>query len=255
MLIRFAILSTLSFVVCTHPAYALSESPSQSGFVDVTTLNSQILVESRYNQSWNFIGSPVDGYQNNKCYLTQAAAEALARVQKELTPQGLALLVFDCYRPQKAVNHFVRWSKDASQSQMKSIFYPEEPKKTLFKKGYIASKSGHSRGSTVDLTLVRLLSKTAPASYKENLTDCRVTTGIEATGQLDMGTTFDCFSELSHTQNTKVSEKAQKNRRLLKDVMQKHGFKNYSKEWWHYTLLNEPYKDRYFDVDVDVDVD
>lgn len=220
-------------------------------FVDVTTLNSQILVEARYIQSWNFIGSPVEGYKSSKCYLSKAAAQALANVQKDLTKEGLSLLVFDCYRPQKAVNHFVRWSKSPQDIKMKTIFYPEEPKETLFKRGYIASRSGHSRGSTVDLTLVRLPSGERANSFKEDVTDCRVTKGIEKTGQLDMGTTFDCFSELSHTENPEVSEKAQKNRQVLKTFMEKHGFKNYSKEWWHYTLANEPHKNKYFDFDVE----
>lgn len=231
------------------PAQAKSAMPPE--FVDVKTLNSQILVEARYTQSWNFIGSPIEGYRSGKCYLSKKAAQALANVQKDLTKEGLSLLVFDCYRPQKAVNHFVRWSKAPQDIKMKTIFYPEEAKETLFNRGYIASRSGHSRGSTVDLTLVRLPLGNRASSFKEDVTDCRITKDIEKTGQLDMGTTFDCFSELSHTESPQVSEKAQKNRQLLKSFMEKHGFKNYSKEWWHYTLADESHKNEYFDFDVE----
>jgi D-alanyl-D-alanine dipeptidase len=149
------------------------------------------------------------------------------------------------------VDQFAAWTKDAANSKMKSIYYPEEAKATLFERGYIDAKSGHSRGSTVDLTLIRKNEKSdAPLAYKENITDCRKTNGIEKTGQLDMGTTFDCFSELANTANPGVSKEALANREILKAAMEKAGFRNYQKEWWHYTLKQEPYTKDYFDFEV-----
>lgn len=137
---------------------------------------------------------------------------------------------------------------------MKRIYYPEEPKETLFERGYIARKSGHSRGSTIDLTLIRLSKNKSSnkfaesgLTFKEEAVDCREQKNIKATNQLDMGTAFDCFSELSNTANPTISKEAQKNRKTLKDAMEKHGFANYDKEWWHYTLKDEHFKDKYFD--------
>lgn len=220
-------------------------------FVDVSTLDKSIEVEMRYYSEWNFIGRIIQGYQSNKCYLTKKAATALSKVQAELANQGLGLLVMDCYRPQRAVSEFLRWTQDAADKKMKDIFYPDEPKETLVERGYIAEKSGHSRGSTVDLTLIRASKNQETAStklkYKENFVDCRYQKDILNTGQLDMGTMVDCLSPLANVTNAKISGDAQKNRQLLKSVMEKYGFVHYSKEWWHYTLKDEPFKDRYFD--------
>jgi D-alanyl-D-alanine dipeptidase len=192
-------------------------------FVDVTTLAPSIIVEARYFTEHNFIGAKIDGYKTNKCYLAKPAAEKLAAVQRELQAQNLSLRVYDCYRPQKAVNHFVRWAKDLQDTKMKSEFYPEVAKENLFQDGYIAEKSGHSRGSTLDLTI----------------------------DGLDMGSPYDFFDPLSHTANPKITGEAMKNRLKLKSVMEKHGFANYDQEWWHYTLKNEPHKSQYFDFDVE----
>lgn len=182
-----------------------------------------VVYEIRYEGEHNFIGRRIDGYKAPKCLLAKEAAIALGRVQKELKARSLSLKVFDCYRPQRAVNHFVTWAKDPSDTKMKKEFYPHVEKKNLFKKGYIASKSAHSRGSAVDLTIA----------------------------SLDMGTPFDFFGPKSHTNNPDVSVEARKNRELLKGLMEKQGFKNYSKEWWHYSLKEEPFPDRYFDFEVE----
>jgi D-alanyl-D-alanine dipeptidase len=222
------------------------------GVVDLKSINPDILVEAAYSSDWNFIGRPIDGYKSNKCYLTSKAAKALSEVQKDVSKQGYSLLVFDCYRPQRAVNQFVSWTKDTSDSKMQSVFYPDEVKKDLIKRGYIDSKSGHSRASTVDLTLVRtgkFQSKDFNLKAKA-VNDCRISQKVEDTGQVDMGTTFDCFSELAHTANLSIPEKSQKNRKILKSAMEKQGFANYPKEWWHFVLKDEPYKSDYFDFEV-----
>jgi len=173
----------------------------------------------RYTGTDNFIGTPVDGYAEPLCYLTNEAAVALKKVQQTLQNEGLSLRLFDCYRPQRAVDHFVRWAKDLNDTRMKSSYYPGVAKKDLFKDGYIAAKSGHSRGSTVDLTI----------------------------DGLDMGTPFDFFDPRSHTQSSAVTTEQHENRMRLKKVMEANGFQNYAEEWWHYTLKDEPYKATYFD--------
>lgn len=224
------------------------------GLVDVQTVNPTIKVEARYATDWNFVGRPIDGYRANRCYLTTKAAQALNKVQKEIAKDGYSLLALDCYRPQRAVNQFVAWTKDDADTKMQAQFYPDERKDGLIKRGYIDSKSGHSRGSTIDLTLVRMdisaKSANKPLFFKESITDCRKTRGVEDTGQLDMGTTFDCFSELAHTANPSLPADVLKRRNYLKTVMQKYGFDNYSKEWWHFTLADEPYKKDFFDFEV-----
>lgn len=216
------------------------------GFVDAATIVRGLQVEMRYLKDWNFLGRPVRGYEANKCFLTNQAAAALAKVQADLSSKGLSLLAFDCYRPQRAVDDFVAWAKDLKDQKMKKLFYPQEPKEKLFEREYIASRSGHSRGSTIDLTLLR---KTG-GSYNEFAADCRKPRDITSTGQLDMGTMYDCFDPAASTASLDVGEEARKNRQLLKAAMEKHGFTNYAKEWWHYTLRDEPFKDRYFDFPV-----
>ncbi len=223
------------------------------GVVDIKSINSDIFVEAAYASDWNFIGSPVEGYKANKCYLTSKAAQALSAVQKDVAEQGYALLVFDCYRPQRAVNQFVRWTQNVNDSKMQATFYPDEPKKDLIKRGYIDSKSGHSRASTIDLTLVRV-DKFQSKDFSQKakaVSDCRQSGRVVDTGQVDMGTAFDCFSERAYTANTAISNEAQQNRQLLKSAMEKHGFTNYAKEWWHFVLKDEPYKNDYFDFEVE----
>jgi zinc D-Ala-D-Ala dipeptidase len=177
----------------------------------------------------NFVGSPVDGYNRPVILITHQAAIALRDVHTELNTQGLGLKVFDAYRPQKAVDHFVRWAADPADTVTKSKYYPEVPKNRLFELGYIAERSGHTRGSTVDLTIVNLA------------------TGVE----LDMGSPWDFFGEVSHHDSPLVDEEANANRDLLRNVMIRHGFRPYANEWWHYTLENEPYPETYFDFDVE----
>ena len=199
------------------------------GFVYVDEVVPDIRTDLRYRLADNFVGATVDGYLGARALLTQPAAQALAKVQAELREQGLGLLIFDAYRPQRAVNHFARWAKDLSDTKMKQRYYPEVEKTELFSQGYIAGRSGHSRGSTVDLTLVSL---TAPY------------------GELDMGTFFDFFGERSWLDTKSLTAAQINNRALLQQTMKKHGFSPYSKEWWHFTLSTEPFPDTYFDFEI-----
>jgi D-alanyl-D-alanine dipeptidase len=186
------------------------------------------------------------------CLLTRKAAAALDKVQAELRPLGLGLKVYDCYRPQRAVADFVAWAKDLDDRATQAEFYSTVDKKDLFAKGYIAERSSHSRGSTVDLTIIPL---PAPPqdSYQpgKNLRPC-FGPAAQRFGDngLDMGTGFDCFHSLSHTANPQVGPQQRANRLLLRSLMARYGFKNYDLEWWHYTLADEPYPDIYFDFPV-----
>ena len=196
--------------------------PEKEGFVDVNRLIPSIRYDMRYATQENFLGTPVNGYEAPLCYLTKEAAYALQKVQKSLQTEGFRLHVFDCYRPQRAVDHFVRWAEDLDDTRMKEEYYPGVDKSDLFAKGYIAARSGHSRGSTVDLT-------------------------IEG---VDMGTPFDFFDPRSHTASEAVTKEQHANRMRLKKVMEENGFQNYAEEWWHYTLKEEPFTTDYFDFAV-----
>jgi D-alanyl-D-alanine dipeptidase len=196
--------------------------------VDAADVVFGLQVEARYFGTHNFIGRRIDGYEANKCLLARQAALALAEVQRDLAPRGLGLKIFDCYRPARAVVHFVRWARDLQDQTGKTQFYPDVDKRALFREGYISARSGHSRGSTVDLTLVRL-------------TDGR---------ELDMGTPFDFFGPQSWLADRSIPIEAHTHRQVLAAAMRRRGFRSYDKEWWHYTLRNEPYPDSYFDFPV-----
>jgi len=232
------------FLINSHCADKIPE-----GFVDIKEMIPEIQLDIRYFGSHNFVGEKVDGYLAPKCILTKEAAEALSNVQKKLEPFSLTLKIYDCYRPQRAVDHFVRWAKEIDNTKTKKEFYPNVDKRNLFKDGYIDSKSGHSRGSTVDLTIVPLPApKQQDYIQGQKLHECYLPAEKRFKDNgIDMGTGFDCFHELSHTVNKNIGQQQKINRLLLKTLMEKYGFKNYDKEWWHYTLKNEPYPDTYFD--------
>lgn len=229
------------------------------GFVRLRDVAREIAHEIRYTTAYNFVGEPIDGYLAPECILTEPAADALAGVARDLARDGLGLKVYDCYRPQTAVNHFVRWANTPSALGMRDAFYPTEPKGRLFSRGYIATRSGHSRGSTVDLTLVRLPAEDAVrTSYPdstETLPRCdRPLSGADgrlAEGDLDMGTAYDCLSPSAATASRAVSAEARRNRERLRAAMSARGFRNYTKEWWHFTLRDEPHARTYFDFPVD----
>jgi D-alanyl-D-alanine dipeptidase len=231
------------------PHSALSEGNLPEGFVDVREMIPSVQLDIRYAGDHNFLGIKVDGYLAPKCILTREAAAALAKVQNELARSSLSIKIYDCYRPQRAVEHFVRWAKDISDEKTKKEFYPTIEKKDLFRDGYIDSRSGHSRGSTVDLTIVPV---PVPEQEKyvpgQALYACYLPAESRfRDNSLNMGTGFDCFHDLSHTENKEVPVSQMRNRLLLKSVMEKYGFRNYEKEWWHFTLKNEPFQDQYFD--------
>jgi D-alanyl-D-alanine dipeptidase len=221
-------------------------------FVDLADVSPDIAIDMRYAGAQNFLGRPVRGYGAPRCLLTRPAAAALGRVQRELFAFGVGLLLYDCYRPQRAVDDFVTWSRapdDAAGATAKTQHYPAVPKTELFARGYIAVRSGHSRGSTVDVTLVPLGAR--PPAPSPGAHDCRKIAGpLAPDGSLDMGTTFDCFDERSHANNVTVSGDAHRNRRRLRRAMAKHGFLPYAKEWWHFTLSTEPYPETTFDLEI-----
>lgn len=195
-----------------------------SGFVLLTDIVPDAILEIRYYSTYNFVGERIDGYEQPTALITKEAALALKNVNEEVKEKGYCLKIFDAYRPQKAVNHFMDWAKDTDNTKMKDTFYPDIDKSLLFEQGYIAEKSGHSRGSTVDLTLV----------------------DIKTGKELDMGGPFDYFGELSHPLNTNVTDKQYENRMILREAMTNNGYKPLEEEWWHFTLENEPYPNTYF---------
>jgi zinc D-Ala-D-Ala dipeptidase len=221
-------------------------------FVDLKSVAPSIIVDIRYSGSHNFVGRPIPGYDADKCLLTQPAAEALANVQRQLTAFGFSLLIYDCYRPQRAVDYFVKWAAGSSDNSMKSEFYPHLKKDDLFKDGYIASPSSHSRGSTVDLTIVTLpRSNIEVYAAGDPLTACDEQASSRfRDGSLDMGTGYDCFDPRAHVMASGQTSQQRANRMLLATLMEQVGFAGYANEWWHFTLRNEPYPNTYFDFPI-----
>ncbi len=203
---------------------ALKFSNDSAGFVVLTDIDPDVILEIRYYSNYNFVGDRIEGYEQPTALLTKDAALALKEVSDDLAKKGYKLKIYDAYRPQKAVNHFERWANDTNDIRMKAYFYPDLDKSKLFEKGYIANHSGHSRGSTVDLTLFDMK------------------TGKE----VDMGGTFDYFDERSHSDYKNITKQQYKNRMILREAMMDHGFKPIDEEWWHFTLENETYPDTYF---------
>ena len=226
MPIRRLLLASLALFCLLAPARAAG---LPEGFVHVTDAVPGAVLEIRYYSDNNFVGKRVDGYLAPTAILTSQAAEALAGVQADLKFFGLGVKIFDGFRPQRAVDHFVRWGADLKDTRMKAQYYPDVDKKNLFRDGYIAEKSGHSRGSTVDLTII-------------NLSDGK---------ELDMGGPFDFFGPPSWPGNLGIPAQARANRALLRAVMDRHGFRGITSEWWHFTLIDEPYPDTYFDFPVE----
>jgi D-alanyl-D-alanine dipeptidase len=241
------VLLALALSLLRAPAIAAAPALPE-GFTYLADVAPDVRQDLRYFGTHNFVGARVESYLAPRCILTRPAAEALRSVQAELAPLGLSLKVFDCYRPQAAVNHFMRWAADARQAQTRDAYYPRVTKQQLLDEVYVASKSGHSRGSTVDLTLVDVTS--APARNPAGGEDGCNAAAARRDGALDMGTGFDCFDPLAWTASTSVTPQQRANRLLLRTLMEKHGFQNYAREWWHYTLREEPFPDRYFDFPV-----
>ncbi|SEH35027.1 M15 family metallopeptidase [Magnetospirillum fulvum] len=243
-------------------AVFLSIAPVSAGagdlpedFVRLRDIDSTISQDIRYAGPHNFIGVPVDGYLRAECWLTRPAALALKGVQDDLRAQGggHSLIVFDCYRPQRAVDHFVRWAADPADTLTRAEFYPDLDKRDLFRLGYIAERSGHSRGSTVDVGLTGPGARPAqPYRAGQALTACTAPYRERfADGGLDLGTGYDCFDSRSHPASTEVGAEARENRRILAEAMEARRFVGIAEEYWHFTLRDEPYPDRRFDVPVE----
>ena len=246
----YAILPCLLLTSCNSREIDITK-PLPDQFVSVSKLDTTIQLDIRYFTANNFTGRKIKGYNSAKCILTIDAAKALTTAQKQANTYGYSIKVYDCYRPQRAVTDFVEWVGDTGDTKMQHRFYPAVPKNELFKKGYIAEKSGHSRGSTLDLTLVPLTTRQPEVMPSNNRYDCRLQMSERyPDNSIDMGTGFDCFDELAHTDNPHINQTAVQNRRLLRSIMENAGFINYDKEWWHYTLKNEPFPDTYFDFPV-----
>lgn len=221
-----AALFALALAACASAEADTPERPQ--GFVDAASVVPGLVVEMRYTGSRNFVGRPIVGYEAPVCLLTEQAAAALANVQRTLAASGRGLKVYDCYRPTQAVADFAAWARDLDDQTTKAEYYPNVDKDQLFNLGYIGARSGHSRGSTVDLTLVDLA------------------TGAE----LDMGTPWDLFDTRSWPTERGISAEAQANRRTLREAMLAQGFQPLRTEWWHFTLRDEPFPRTYFDAPV-----
>ena len=219
-LIAFILFGFIQTSVASQISY------DKSDFAPVSTVVDDAAYDIRYYSSNNFTGKRIRGYKAPVAYMTKESLKALAVAAEDLRKQGYRLLIWDTYRPQKAVSNFVEWINDPNDDGDKT-FYPNLKKSDLLKGNYIAEKSGHTRGSTIDLTIIK-----KDGSF------------------VDMGGTFDLFSEISHPDYKKLTRKQKKNRKILHDAMVKAGFNGIDSEWWHFTLKNEPYPDTYFDFDV-----
>jgi zinc D-Ala-D-Ala dipeptidase len=245
-----AVLGGMLALAAATPAGAQQKAPA--GFVSLKAEVPSIKVEMRYLTHHNFIGRPIKGYRDPLCIVTRETAEALFKAQVAVRRQGFTLKVYDCYRPQRAVDDFVAWGKRLRDQRMKAEFYPRVDKRDVFKDGYIATKSGHSRGSTVDLTLVRRPPARQERYHRgDRLRDCAAPRSKRfRDNSIDMGTGYDCFDPLSHPFNARVTGKQRANRMKLRKAMLAAGFKGLETEWWHFTLRAERFPERYFDFPV-----
>ena len=225
---KFLIFVLFCFGACVAGCAITSSDKLPDGFVVVSDIMPDVIQDIKYFGEDNFIGKRVDCYGEPVAILTKEAAESLKKANEDFKSHGYMIKIFDAYRPQSAVDCFINWAKDINDIKNKENFYPDVDKKDLFDLGYICSKSSHTRGSTVDMTIV----------------------DIENNKEIDTGSNFDFFGDISHHGTDKITEEQTENRNLIKSIMEKHGFDSYEYEWWHYTLKNEPYPDTYFDFPV-----
>lgn len=224
-----SILKVISILWLLFPSISLS-SELPKGFVYIKDVIPNIVEDIRYHGSNNFVGRPIKGYETPRAILSAEATNALKAAQNELNQFGLGFKIFDSYRPQQSVDHFVSWAKDLDDTKQKRRFYPEVEKQHLFRDGYIASRSSHTRGSTVDLTIINLLSD----DYEE----------------LDMGSAWDYFGPISWPSSEVPTAAQRSNRMLLQAIMKKHGYRSLDTEWWHFTFNDEPFPETYFNFPV-----
>lgn len=251
MTLRARVMSGTAAVLVLTACTGQGSSPPE-GFTRLSDVAPDIVQEIRYHGEHNFLGRPVTGYDAPECWLSDEAAQALAAAQADVTARGYSLKVYDCYRPQQAVTDFVEWAGDPDDDLTRAEFYPRLAKDQLFPLGLIAAKSGHSRGSTVDVTLVPVGAKASPPwVVGDPIADCAAPASQRfADTSVDMGTGFDCFDPLAATDSPDITAEQRANRQLLASAMEAAGFVNLPEEWWHYTLANEPFPETYFDAPV-----
>ena len=247
MLIR----TWLALTMLLLPVAAWAGAALPRGFVYLRDVDPSIVQDIRYAGSHNFVGRPIKGYLAAECILSEPAANALKSVQKKLVAKDLSLIVWDCYRPKRAVDDFLRWSRDPARTGMKTEFYPSTDKQSLFALGYLAARSAHSRGSTVDLGIVPSAFSIAPQpGPPPSLKPCTAPRDERfEDGTIDFGTGYDCLDVLGGTSNSRVGAVASANRQMLKAAMREAGFRPYFREWWHFELVNEPFNNG-FDFEV-----
>ena len=248
MLIRAGLVSIMMML----PVPALAGSALPRGFVYLRDVDPTIVQDIRYAGSHNFVGRPIRGYLAAECILSASAAIALEKVQRMLAEKKLSLIVWDCYRPKRAVDDFVQWSRDPAHSEMKAEFYPRTDKAKLFALGYLARPSAHSRGSTVDLGIVPSAFSSAPRpDPSQSLKACTSPKGERfEDGTIDFGTGYDCLDVLGNTSNALAGGVALHNRQTLKSYMKAAGFRAYAREWWHFELIDEPFNRDGFDFEI-----
>jgi D-alanyl-D-alanine dipeptidase len=253
---KLYILLILSVISMFNNSFALTEEARSKGFVYLHEIDPTIISSVRYASNENFLGRPVDGYKQQVIILTKQAAEALKKVQEEIQKDGYSLVVYDAYRPQKAVNDFYKWSQDLNDQVNKDQYYPRVDKSRVNELGYVGTKrSGHSRGSTVDLTIIKKNKSLTKIKKKDHkLLDGFTIKDLDDNTE-KMGSSFDLFDLASHFTSDLIVEKYKNIRKYLRSVMEKHGFVGCKTEWWHFTLKNEPYladqDSSYFDFDVE----
>lgn len=234
------LLLLLSITMTAHAALP-------KGFVFLTDIDPTIIENVRYYGSENFMGRPVPGYTINRIIMTEQAAEALKKVNASMKEKGYKLVVYDAYRSQTSVNAFIEWGKHPEDNIAKPLYYPTIKKNEIFEEGYVSPKSQHTRGSTVDLTIIPINETLKPIKIESRTLSNNETIPFLDDNTVDMGASFDLFHRVSHHKSILITEKQQTNRDLLRSEMEKAGFQPYDTEWWHYLLRNEPFPDTYFD--------
>jgi D-alanyl-D-alanine dipeptidase len=248
----FSIHVAVALAILLLPVAGLAGNALPKGFVYLRDVDPTIVQDIRYAGSHNFVGRPIKGYLAAECILSASAANALKTAQNMLAEKKLSLVVWDCYRPKRAVADFLGWSRDPAHSEMKAEFYPRTDKQKLFALGYLATRSAHSRGSTVDLGIVPAGSAAAlPPNPSQPLKACTSPKGERfEDGTIDFGTGYDCLDVLGSTSNALAGKTAIQNRQMLKSSMRAAGFRPYAREWWHFELVNEPFNRDGFDFEV-----
>ena len=243
---------TINHIARLDAAQAAVQQQLPDGFVYLDNIDPTIAVDLRYFGHDNFVGRPIDGYhQSGRAIMTRPTAEALAQVQAVLRRDHLGLKIYDAYRPQRAVDDFVLWSSQSADCAMQERYYPRVDKTQLFDEGYISKRSGHTRGSTVDITIIPFSGSRDELHKSRSLAaEKPLNRLLYSDTSIDMGTPFNFFDSLAHTDSPEIAGAARENRDLLRRVMHDHGFFNHPKEWWHYTLVDEPFPGTYFNFEV-----